>query len=69
MLDNATAVGCAISRYQANGGFNSYLVCDYNYNNILGGPVYVKGATASKCQTGVNPNYAGLCTVDEPINN
>lgn len=69
VANRANAVGCAIIHYQAGGAtpFASYLVCDYSFNNVGGQPIYVKGPSTSNCQTGSNPNYPGLCSVNENI--
>lgn len=64
--DRDVAVGCALVRYQSN-LYNSYFVCNYSFVNFVGLPVYVKGTTASQCQTGTNPNYPGLCNENEPV--
>lgn len=65
----ATAVGCAIIRYQTGGTtpFTSNFVCDYSLGNLIGQPIYAKGPTASQCTTGPNPLYPGLCSPNENI--
>lgn len=60
-------VGCAMSRYQAGGYMNNYLVCNYAYTNIYDETVYTVGKVASGCKTGKHTVYGGLCNTKEPI--
>lgn len=67
--DQSYKVGCAISQYvEQKGGrswYTVYYVCNYAVTNISNYPIYERGAPASKCKTGRNPMYAGLCSVNE----
>lgn len=65
--DRVICIGCAMSRFFEPPFFRNYLVCDYSFNNVVGSPVYVPGPTASLCTTGTNPNYPGLCSVNEAV--
>lgn len=65
--DRAGRIGCASSTYR-NNQFNVILfTCNYSFTNIIDEPVYVFGPTASGCETGRNPLYTGLCSVDEVV--
>jgi hypothetical protein len=44
-----------------------YMVCNYATTSITEYPVYALGKPASRCKTGENPNYPGLCSENEPI--
>lgn len=67
--DKAEAVGCAAitSTMTYNGKeYGAFLLtCNYSWGNLLGSPVYVAGETASKCTTGTDKKYPGLCSEDE----
>lgn len=43
----------------------TWLACDYSYGNMIGTPVYEAGSPASKCKTGNNSEYPGLCSKNE----
>ncbi|KAM7348616.1 venom allergen-1-like [Cochliomyia hominivorax] len=65
----STHVGCAVLRHLRSDGFTEQLMaCNYAYTNVLGSPVYKAGTATSKCETGVNPNYRFLCSVEEHYN-
>jgi Cysteine-rich secretory protein family len=65
--DRVNQVGCAISQYTDYQGKKSYMVCNYSFTIILSQQVYVSGAPASQCQSGPNPNYPSLCSVNEIV--
>lgn len=66
--DRATHVGCAIARYTDASGWDTVLLaCDYARTNMIGEATYLAGPVASKCTTGVNPNFKALCSVKEVI--
>ncbi|KFB44656.1 venom allergen [Anopheles sinensis] len=62
---NVYKIGCAIHYGKKGSGPALYTVCNYSSANVVGEPVYSKGPTASACKTGTNPNYPGLCSVNE----
>lgn len=67
--DKATHVGCAAAYYKdTNGFYATLLACNYAITNMLGSPVYIKGAKASKCTTGANPTFDALCSIKEIVN-
>lgn len=71
--DASHAIGCAASRYtmeyEGKPWNATLLTCNYSRNNpLVGEQVYEPGPTASKCQTGTNPDYAGLCSEHEQYN-
>lgn len=66
VTDRAIQVGCAVARYSDNWR-NSLMACNYAFTNLVGAPVYVTGTSASGCTTGRNPDFTGLCSVNEPI--
>ncbi|XP_037812602.1 allergen Tab y 5.0101-like [Lucilia sericata] len=60
-----THIGCGAVA-EKKGRLNTiYFACNYARNNIYNLPVYEKGPTASKCLTGVNPEYKNLCSISE----
>lgn len=63
--DDSFKVGCSISKYTKNGEKMSLIACNYGVRNLIGFPVYEEGATASECSSGTNPQYQGLCNIDE----
>lgn len=67
VADRATAVGCAMVRYKDGGWTNHNFVCNYAITNIVNQPIYVAGKACSKCTTGCNPKYPGLCNPEEKI--
>lgn len=64
--DKNNAIGCAMIRHQERGFKYRYLVCNYGYTNILGRPVYEKGAAGSKCKER-HPVYEGLCSAKQIV--
>lgn len=66
--DRTWKVGCSMVHYITNGKMiNYYLVCNYTMTNMIGEPIYTKGSTGSKCQTGQNPQFRGLCSPREQV--
>lgn len=64
--DEACALGCAMIKYNNYDKYTYYFVCNYSLNNIIGECVYESSTeAASKCKTGKNPDYPGLCSVNE----
>lgn len=64
--NNADRVGCSIVRYHNSEDFIcDLLVCNYNVGNLIDYPTYEIGPTGSKCSTGFNPTFPGLCSVNE----
>lgn len=46
----------------------SLMACNYGVGNLIGYPIYridQEGSIASGCTSGINPEYPGLCSVDE----
>jgi hypothetical protein len=67
-IDRQTHVGCAMSRFTDHNKHKKQLfVCEYATAPVTGKRIFVEGEPASKCQTGENPNYPGLCSIDEKI--
>jgi hypothetical protein len=62
---NACRIGCAGARWFDNGRNYGYMVCNYNYGNMIDEPIFNIGETASECKTGANKKYPGLCSSDE----
>lgn len=65
--DKQTHVGCALVHYRRGRLLTSHLACNYSYTNILSEPVYVAGPATSRCRTGKNSAYTGLCSRKENI--
>ncbi|XP_065073978.1 antigen 5 like allergen Cul n 1-like [Ochlerotatus camptorhynchus] len=68
VADRSDRIGCAMISFEDSPWLRKYLVCNYSITNIFDQPVYKMGITASKCATGQNPEYPGLCSVNEEIN-
>lgn len=70
---STTHVGCAASTgktHDAQHDWNAtWFACDFSYGNMVDSPVYEAGPAASKCKTGENPNYKGLCNIGETYTN
>lgn len=63
--DDAYKVGCSIAKFTSGGNRKALLACNYAVSNIKNWPIYEEGETASACETGTNPDFPGLCSVDE----
>lgn len=64
--DRSDYIGCSIIRFLKSNGFTVQLMaCNYALANMIGEPVYVTGLPASKCWSGLNPEYTFLCSIDE----
>lgn len=63
--DLAYKVGCSISKFTENGQRFALMACNYAVTNIRGVPIYEEGEPASGCESGINPNYPALCSVNE----
>ncbi|XP_067632564.1 venom allergen-1 [Eurosta solidaginis] len=70
-VDRNTHVGCGIIRFTRPDVPYVYIynmVCNYASIYALDTPVYTVGQPATRCLTGRNPYYPGLCSINEPIN-
>ncbi|XP_017871009.1 PREDICTED: venom allergen 5-like [Drosophila arizonae] len=68
VADRNTHVGCAVSTYSVKGqSYKAFLMaCNYATTNIIDVKIYNScSAPASKCTTGVNPQYKFLCSTKE----
>lgn len=67
--DKAFTVGCSIVKSissMSGRDWNCYYIaCNYATTNMVGLPVYETGPMGRKCKTGMNHNYAGLCSERE----
>lgn len=62
---NAVAMGCGMVK----GASYYFVACTYDSGIVSNEPLYEVGEVGSKCQTGMNPKYDGLCSINEfPIN-
>jgi len=61
--DQCTCAGCAAARWQINGSFVIYLVCNYDVTNIKSKPVYGSGKAGSECTNGLHPIFPSLCDI------
>ncbi|XP_058449993.1 antigen 5 like allergen Cul n 1-like [Malaya genurostris] len=68
VADRATQIGCSLVSYITSPWTNQLFVCNYAITNIIGQPVYQTGTKCSKCTTGCNAKYDGLCSLKEVIN-
>ncbi|XP_021703967.1 venom allergen 5 [Aedes aegypti] len=67
--DRTTKVGCAMVSFIRSPFTQKYFVCNYGFTNLQESPVYVSGTACSKCTSGCNSKYPGLCNVAENIKN
>lgn len=66
VLENSIKVGCAALRQTLNGWLQTFFTCNYGYSPVPGHPVYeISTKGEQSCETGKNPNYEFLCSVDE----
>lgn len=66
--DRAVWMGCAAVTFRASVVENAYAFsycCNYAVTNMRDEPVYTAGETASKCQSGTDKKYTGLCSINE----
>lgn len=66
--DKAFAMGCAIVKSvsaRMRGMSCYFIACNYATTNMNGSPVYEVGRMGSKCRSGMNRNYPGLCSERE----
>lgn len=65
----AKKIGCAAATFPSNDGelINFYFVCNYSFGNMIDEPIYTVGPTASKCQSGRNKRFRGLCNPKETV--
>lgn len=65
--DRSDRIGCAmVSRIQLP-WMKKLFVCNYSVMPTAGQPVYTVGLTGSKCKTGHNANFTGLCNASERV--
>ncbi|XP_055853442.1 antigen 5 like allergen Cul n 1-like [Episyrphus balteatus] len=57
--------GCSAGSFILNKQYAFLFVCNFHKINIINGAIYVPGKSASKCSTGPNPRYKGLCSNKE----
>ncbi|XP_050072740.1 antigen 5 like allergen Cul n 1-like [Anopheles maculipalpis] len=67
--DRTWKIGCSAQQWiGSEEEYNEfYFVCNYSFTNMIGQPVYVKGKPASRCVSGENKLYPGLCSIHERI--
>lgn len=71
VVDKTFRVGCGIIRFTRPDVPFVYVynvVCNYASIYALDAPVYEVGYPTSKCTTGKNPYYPGLCSTKEEYN-
>ncbi|XP_055371242.1 antigen 5 like allergen Cul n 1-like [Condylostylus longicornis] len=71
VVDRNTHVGCAAVRFSVKDYpfyYRINIVCDYASVHSSETPVYESGVPASKCTTGSNAYYPGLCSPQEYFN-
>lgn len=62
---NVFAVGCAIVKNQGKNSNLVHITCTYDKGPANSSSVYEYGEMGSKCDTGMNPKYPGLCNLNE----
>ncbi|XP_037945428.1 antigen 5 like allergen Cul n 1-like [Teleopsis dalmanni] len=71
VIDRNTHVGCAMVRYTHAEYPFLYIyntACNYGSVYAVGAEVYRVGEPASECETGSNPFYPSLCSIEEKMN-
>lgn len=68
IVDKNARVGCAAVWYPENGGGRVNFGCNYAQGSYVPFPIYADGPTASKCTTGTDTKFCGLCSTAEPYN-
>lgn len=68
VADRNIQLGCAILKVIENRMYKYFTACNYAFTNMINQPVYIFGPPASKCASGKNPDYPGLCSVNEKYN-
>lgn len=64
--NNADRIGCSMVQYSNSADLTcSLFVCNYNVGNMINHPTYEIGPTHSKCLTGMNKHFPGLCSEEE----
>lgn len=65
--NNADRIGCSLVEYNNTDDsvLCALLVCNYNAGNVIGVPTYEVGPSASKCTTGTDSSFPGLCSKRE----
>lgn len=69
--DEAYTVGCSIVQYHKEGWYTTLYACDYSLTNMLNSPIYTSSPNiaGSGCKTGTNPQFNGLCSIQEIYDN
>ncbi|XP_029730501.2 antigen 5 like allergen Cul n 1-like [Aedes albopictus] len=67
--DETSRIGCAMVSYKRGNYINKLFVCNYGLTNIINHPVYVAGNVCSRCNSGCNSQYPGLCSTSEIVRN
>lgn len=63
---NADRVGCSAIEYRDVRNYRCTIIeCFYNARSIANVPTYEIGPAASRCETGANPKFNGLCSENE----
>ncbi len=64
-VDKNVRVGCAGVWYPEDGTGVVNFACNYAFITMSNSPIYIDGPTASKCTTGINRQFPGLCSAHE----
>lgn len=64
-IDKNVRVGCAGVWYPENGIGRVNFACNYAVKPTINLPIYIEGSVASKCKTGRDSQYPGLCSITE----
>ncbi|XP_055846801.1 antigen 5 like allergen Cul n 1-like [Episyrphus balteatus] len=67
-VEENNRMGCAASSYrdpEQENWFTILYTCNYAKTNIFDRSIYSTGKSASKCTSGVNPNFKSLCAQKE----
>lgn len=62
----ADRIGCSVVEFVDEEGWESTLIgCNYSAGSVVDYPIFMFGAPGSKCKTGINSKYPGLCSPAE----
>ena len=68
--DRVHRVGCAAIRYRDPKQPNDMkflMTCNYDFNNIIGEPIYQSGPAATKCAYKISDKYPSLCNWKDAV--
>lgn len=59
---NSCFLGCSAATWNDKKGNYGYVVCNYNFGNLINSEIFPIGKPASACETGRHKEFQGLCS-------